>query len=97
METIFMNRENSKTNESYKFVLNLSQRLDLRSSDKLVALQNLSIQYTWKNIRKQYNNNKLKIMEFELPDGSYSVSDMVLILFQIFKKMLNLSLKKMKH
>ena len=97
METIFMNRENSKTNESYKFVLNLSQRLELGSSDKLVALRNLSIYYTWKNIKKQYNNNKLKIMEFELPDGSYSVSDMVLILFQIFKKMLNLSLKSMKH
>ena len=62
METIFMNTENSKTNESHKFVLNLSQRLDLRSSDKLVALQNLSIHYTWKNIRKQYKKNKLKII-----------------------------------
>ena len=60
METIFM--ENSKTNEPHKFVLNLSQRLVLRSSDKHVALQNLSIYYTWKNIRKQYKNNKLKII-----------------------------------
>ena len=33
METIFMNTENSKTNEPHKFVLNLSQRLDLRSSN----------------------------------------------------------------
>ena len=41
METIFMNTENSKTNEQRKFVLNLSQRLDLRSSDKHVVLQNL--------------------------------------------------------
>ena len=57
-----MNTENNKTNESHKFVLNLSQRLDLRISDKLVALQNLSIYYTWKNIRKQYKNNKLKII-----------------------------------
>ena len=79
METIFMNTENSKTNEPLKFVLNLSQRLDLKSSNKNVALQNLSIYYTWKNIRKQYKNNKLKITastwndEFELPDGSYSV------------------------
>ena len=40
METIFMNMENSKTNELRKFVLNLSQRLDLTSSDKHVALQN---------------------------------------------------------
>ena len=48
METIFRNRENSKTNEMHKFFHNLSQRLDLRSSDKHVALQNLSIYYTWK-------------------------------------------------
>ena len=62
MKTIFMNTKNSKTNESHKFVLNLSQRLDLRSSNKHVALQNLSIYYTWKIIRKQYKNNKLKII-----------------------------------
>ena len=41
METVFMNVQNSKTNEPHKFVLNLSQRLDLRSSNKHVALQNL--------------------------------------------------------
>ena len=76
-----MNTENSKTNVPQKFVLNQSQRLDLISLDKHVALQNLSIYYTWKSIRKQYKNNKLKIIaptwndEFELPDGSYSVSD----------------------
>ena len=56
-----MNTENSKTNERHKFVFNFSQRLDLRSSDKHVAFQNLSISYTWKNIRKKYKNNKLKI------------------------------------
>ena len=76
-----MNTENSKTNEPHKFVLNLSQRLDLRSSDKHVALQKLSIYYTWKNVRKKYKNNKLKIIaptwndELEFPDSSYSVSD----------------------
>ena len=81
LETIFMNTENSKTNEPKKFALNLSQRLDLRSSNKCVSLQNLSNYYPWKNIRKKYKNNKLKwitpkwIDEFELPDGSYSVSD----------------------
>ena len=57
-----MNTENSKTNEPHEFVLNLSQRLDLRSSDKHVVLQNLSIYYTCKNIREQYKNNKLKII-----------------------------------
>ena len=59
MEAIFMNTENCKKNEPYKFVINLS-RLDLRSSDKHVFLQNLSIYYSWKNIRRQYKNNKLR-------------------------------------
>ena len=92
METIFMSRENCKTNEPHKFVLNLSQILDLRSSDKHVALQNLSIYYTWKNIRKQYKNNKLKIIvpmrndEFEIPDGSYSVLDIQDYIEFIIKK-----------
>ena len=61
METIFMNTENSTTNEPHKFVFNFSQRLGLRSSDKQTALRNLSISYTWKNIRKNYKDNKLKI------------------------------------
>ena len=81
MKTILMNTENSKTDEPHKFVLNLSQRLDLRSSDKYVAYENLSIYSAWKNIRKQYQNNKLQIIaptwndEFELPDGSNSLLD----------------------
>ena len=102
METIFMNTENSKTNELYKFVLNLSQILDLRSSDKHAALQSLSIYYTWKNIRKQYNSNKLKIItptwndEFELPDGCYSVSDIQDYIKYIIKKHETLQ-KKSSH
>ena len=55
-----MNTEKRKTSDPHKFVFNLSQRLDLRSSDKNVALQNLSYCSTWKNIRKQYKNNKVK-------------------------------------
>ena len=76
-----MNTENSKTNEPHKFVLHLSQRLDLRSLNKHVAFENLSIYYTWKNIRKEYKSNKLKIIaptwnnEFGLSYFSYSVSD----------------------
>ena len=62
METIFMNTENSKMNEPHIFGLNLSQRLDLRSSNKYVDLQNLPIYSTWKNKRKQYKNNKLDIV-----------------------------------
>ena len=57
-----MNKENSKMNEPHKFVIKLSQRLDLRSSNKSVALQNLCIYYTWKNVRKQYKNNNLKVI-----------------------------------
>ena len=53
---------NSKTNETHKFVLNLSQKLDLRSSNKNVPLQNLFIYYMWKNIRQHYKNNKLKVI-----------------------------------
>ena len=45
-----MNTENSKTNKPHKFVLNLSQRCHLRSSNKLVALQSLSVYFTSKNI-----------------------------------------------
>ena len=89
METIFMNTEKSKMNKSHKFVFNLSQRLDLRSSNKHVTLQNLSIYYTWNNIRKQYKNNKRKIIAptqndgFDFPDGSYSVSDIQDYIFNI--------------
>ena len=62
METIFTDTENSKMNEPHKSLLTLSQRLDLRSSDKHVALQNLSMYYTWKSIRKQYKNNNKKLI-----------------------------------
>ena len=78
---MFMNTENSKRNKPHKFVLNLSQRLDLRSLNKHVKLQSLYVYYTWKNIRKHYKNNKQKIIastwndEFQLQDGFCSVSD----------------------
>ena len=90
METIFIKTENNKTNEPQKFVLNVSQRLPLRSPNKQVALQNLSIYYTWKNIRKQYKNNKSIIiaLQREMMNLNYQ---MVLVLFQIFKIILNAS------
>ena len=53
MEKIFMNTENSQTSEPHEFFLNLLQRLDLKSSNKYVALQNLSVYCTWKNTRQQ--------------------------------------------
>ena len=79
METIFVNTKNSKTNDLRKFVFNLSQILYLRKSNKHVTLQNLSIYYTRKNVRQQYENNKLKIIapmwndDFESLDGFSSV------------------------
>ena len=79
MDTIFMNSENSRTSEYHVLVLELSDKLDLRRSQKSVALSNLSINYTWKNIKSSYNKFEISVPiwsdEFELPDGSYSISD----------------------
>ena len=62
METIFMNTENSKTNEPHRFRLDLTDKLNLKNPKKNTALVNLSIYYTWKNIKSEYNNNKFKIL-----------------------------------
>ena len=81
MDTIFMNSENSKTSKTHVLKLKLTSKLDLRLGEKVIALSNPSIYYTWKNIKDSYNNNKFKISaptwneEFKLHDGSYSVSD----------------------
>ena len=58
METFFMNSKNSKTNEPNKFKYDLIVKLDLKNSNKNMALANLSIYYTWKNVKSTYNNNK---------------------------------------
>ena len=55
-----MNFENSKTFDPHRILLNLTDKKDLMRSDKYVALSNLSIYYTWNNIRKSYENNKFK-------------------------------------
>ena len=92
MDTIFMNSENSKTSEHNVLVLKPTDKLDLRRGQKTVALSNLSIYYTWKNVKSSYNNNKFKISaptwreEFKLPDGSYSVSDIQDYFQYILKK-----------
>ena len=81
MDTIFMNFKNSKTSDPHRLLLNLKDKINLKRSDKYVALSNSTISYTWKNIKKSNKNIKCKISaptwneEFELPDGSYSVSD----------------------
>ena len=81
MNTIFMNPGKSKTSKSHVLVLKLTNKSDLRIGEKTFALSNLSIYYTWRNIKSSYNNNKFKISvstwndKFELPDGLYSISD----------------------
>ena len=76
-----MNSENSKTSEPHILKLKLTDKLDLKVDQKVIALWNISIYYTWNSIRSSYNNNKFKISaptwieEFTLPDGSYSISD----------------------
>ena len=81
MDTIFMNSENSETSDPHRLLLNLTDKINLKRSDKYVALSNLSICYSGKNMKKSYKNDKLKISapkwneEFEFSDGSYSVSD----------------------
>ena len=73
-------------------MLKLTDKLDLRRGQKTVALSNYSICYTWKNVKSSYNNNKFKISaptwseEFELPDGSYSVSNIQDYFEYILKK-----------
>ena len=87
-----MNSENSETSKPHVLILKLTDKLDLRRGEKIIALSNLSIYYTWKNIKSSYNNNKFKISaptwndEFELPDGSYSVSDIQDYFKYILKK-----------
>ena len=53
-----MNSENSKTSKPHVLILKLTNKLDLRMGKKVIALSNLSIYYTWKNIKSSYNNNK---------------------------------------
>ena len=87
-----MNSKNSKTSKPYVLILKLINKLDLRIAEKIIALSNLSIHYTRKNIKNSCNNNKFKISaptwndKFELPDGSYSVSDIQNYFEYILKK-----------
>ena len=80
MDTTFMNSENSKTPKPHVLILKLTNKLDLRIGEKIIAILHLSIYYTWKIIKSSYNN-KFKISaptwndKFELLYGSYSVSD----------------------
>ena len=87
-----MKSENSKTCDPHRLLLNVTDKIDLRRKDKYIALSNLSIYCAWKNIKKSYKNNEFKMSAptlnegFELPDGSFSISDIQDYLEYIFKK-----------
>ena len=92
METIFMNTANSKTSESNNFVYNFTDKLNLKNPNKNIALANLSMYYTWKNVKSGYNNNKFKISAStwndtsDVPDGSYSIAALQNYFEYIIKK-----------
>ena len=87
-----MNTTNSKTKHLNKFVYNFTDKLNLKDPNKNIALANLSIYYTWKNIKSDYNNNKFKISAptwndtFDVPDGSYSIAALQNYVEYIIKK-----------
>ena len=87
-----MNTKNSKTSEPHRFRYNLIDKLDLKNPNKNMALANLSIYYTWKNVKSIYNNNKFKISAptwnetFDLSDGSYNISEIQDYIEYIIKK-----------
>ena len=92
METFFMNTKNSKTSEPHRFKYDLIDKLDLKNPNKNMALANLGIYYTWKNVKSIYNNNKFKISAptwndtFDLPDGSYNIPAIQNYLEYVIKK-----------
>ena len=92
MEFFFMNSKNIKTSEPNRFKYDLIDKLDLRNPNKNVALANLSNYYAWKNVKSTYNNNKFKISAptwnetFDLPDGSYNISEIRDYIEYIIKK-----------
>ena len=87
-----MNSENRKIPDLHRLSVNLTDKVDWRRKDKYITLPNLSIYYSWKNIKNSYKNNKFKISastwneEFELPGRSYSVSDIQDYFEYILKK-----------
>ena len=83
MDTIFINLQNSKPSKAHILKLKLTNELDLRMGETSIALSNLSIYYTWKNIKSSYNNNKLKISAPTWIGNLNYQTDC--ILYQIFK------------
>ena len=92
MSNIFMSTENSKTNDLNRFRLYFTDKIDLRGNKK-IELSDLSIHYTWHNIKEQYNNNKFRLAgptwskDVTIPDGSYKISQIqTYFLDEVIKK-----------
>ena len=109
MEAIFMNTENSKTDEPHRFSLILADKLNLKDPNKNMALANLSIHYTWKKIKSAYNYNKFEISasawndEFDLSNDPYSISgsqdyfEYINVKFTKFVKYMQIYTNKIKN
>ena len=91
MDTIFINTENSKTNESNKFRYYFTDKLN-HKNNKTIALANLSIYFTWKNFKSEFKNNRFKISAntwsegFNISYGSYAVTNIQDYFEYIIKK-----------
>ena len=92
MGTFFLNSKNSKTSKPNRFKYDLIDKFDFKNPNKNMALGSLSIYYTWTNVKSTYNNNKFKISAstwnetFDLPDGSYKISEIQDYIEYIIKK-----------
>ena len=81
MDAIYTNSKNSGTSDSHELLLNLADKTQIKRNDKYVAVSNLSVCNTRKNIKQSYRNSKYQVSvlsqnkDYELPDGLYSVSD----------------------
>ena len=88
MDIIYMNSEDSKTSEPHVLIIKLTDKLDLRRGEKIIALSNLSIYYTWKNIKSSYSN---KIFKISVPTWNDDLNCLMHhILYQIFKIILSI-------
>ena len=96
MDTIFMNSENSRISEYHILVIKLTDKLDLKRSQKKCCFIKSYYLLNMENIKSSYNNNEFKISaptwsdEFELPDGPYSVSDIHDYFEYILKNIMNI-------
>ena len=92
MDTIFMDSQISENSKPRVWILKFTDILHFRRGEESIALSNLNNSYTWENIKSSYNNSKFKISaptwndEFELPHGSYSISDIQRYFEHVLKK-----------